>query len=157
MRTFLPLIAATLLALTPMSPAQAAETTGRELTRQIVETEHQAIVAAAMALTEEQAQAFWPIYKAYQQEMRAVADQYLSLIQRYASAYPQGIDDATSAQLMNDWLAMEEDGTKIRRRYLKKFAKALPPALVLRFFQIENKLTTIIRAEVALQIPLTGP
>ncbi len=151
------LFIATMLALGSASVAQAGIPDELELTRKVIETERQAIVAANMSLTDAQAEAFWPLYEEYQGEMRTVSSQYLDILKRYALAYPEGVDDALASDLMDDWLAMEADGTKIRRRFVKRFKKVLPTALVLQFFQIENKLTTIIRADASVQIPLTQP
>ncbi len=154
MRTVWTVIVATLLALGSSSVADASETDEVELTRQVIETERKAIVNENLDLTDEQEEVFWPLYNEYQEQMASVRDQYVAIVRRYADAYAEGIDDDLASELMKDWLAMETDSTKVRRKYFKKLDKVLPTALVLRFFQIENKLTTVIRAEVALQVPL---
>jgi hypothetical protein len=50
-----------------LTPAviSAQVTDAVELSRQIIKTQKQAIVAESMNLTEEEAQAFWPVYKDY--------------------------------------------------------------------------------------------
>lgn len=156
MRTVWSAIIAVALVLGAGSTARANEAAAIELTRQVIETERKAIVATNMPLTEAEAEVFWPLYNDYQREMRTVSDQYISLVKRYADAFPEGADDDVARDLMTDWLAMESDSIKIRRKYVKKFDKVLPTALVLRFFQIDNKLTTIVRADVAMQVPLSG-
>lgn len=154
MSRFCSFVLAMALGLGTGSVAHASETDRIELTRQVIETQHQAIVAEAMQLTDEQSGVFWPLYREYHAEMRAVNDQYLDIMMRYVNAYPDGLGDDVATDLMMDWAAMEADSIAIRKKYLKKFNKVLPSALVLRFFQIENKLTSIVRAEVAVQIPL---
>ena len=154
MRVVRSLMVATLLTLGPWSVSHANEEDEIELTRQVIETERKAIVAAAMELTDEEAEVFWPLYNEYQVAMRAVSDQYIGLVKRYAEVYPEGASDDVAGDLMADWLAMESDRLKIQRKHIKKFGKVLPMSRVLRFFQVDNKLTSIIRADVAVQIPL---
>ena len=107
-----------------------------------------------MPLTEAQAGVFWPLYDAFQGEMRGIGDRYVDIVARYAATFPAGAEGEVAKGLMQDWLTMQAESIKIRRKYLKQFSKALPTSLVLRFFQIDNKLMTIIRADVTAQIPL---
>ncbi len=149
------MFATTLAVGTLSSAAHADEPDEIALTRKVIETQRQAIVAENLNLDEAQAEVFWPLYDEYQGQMRTVSDQYIAIVKQYAEAWPEGVDDEIAEGLMKDWLAMETDRIKTQRKYLKRFGKILPTAQVLRFFQIENKLTTIIRADVAMQIPLT--
>ena len=51
-----------------------------ELTRQQIQTERQALVAAGMELTDMQAAAFWPLYRDYRNELAPVGDRQVELI-----------------------------------------------------------------------------
>jgi hypothetical protein len=46
------------------------------------------------------------------------------------------------------------DENKLKRKYVKRFMKVLPAKKVLRYYQIENKLDTIINMDLAATIPL---
>ncbi len=54
----------------------------------------------------------------------------------------------------SDFLAYEKNLLKVRTTYAKKMQKVLPAAIVARFFQIENKMDTIIEYEMAGEVPL---
>ena len=42
----------------------------------------------------------------------------------------------------------------LKKGYYKKFKKILPAGKAVRFFQAENKIETLINAELALEIPM---
>jgi glycyl-tRNA synthetase beta subunit len=46
---------------------------------------------------------------------------------------------------------------KVKETYLPKFRKVLPEVKVARFLQIENKIDTLIKLDLAAEIPLIGP
>ena len=54
-----------------------------ELTRSVVQTQRKAIVANAMQLTEQESQAFWPVYRAYHVEIDLLNDRLAALITDY--------------------------------------------------------------------------
>ena len=49
---------------------------------------------------------------------------------------------------------LEEELVKIKRKYRSNFEKVLAPRATLRYYQIENKLDTIINFELASVVPL---
>ena len=51
-------------------------------------------------------------------------------------------------------LSIEEGKLRLRRAYLDRMLKAIPPRKAARFYQIDNKLDAVVRADVAKQIPL---
>jgi hypothetical protein len=146
----LALIAA-LFAAVPAS-AQTA-TDEKELTKSVITTERQAIIAANLNLTDEQGKVFWPMYKAYGAEMDAITDRKIHLIEDYARKYV-GLTDEEAAGLMSAYMDIQKDELKVRERWVGKMKKELPIKTVLRFFQIENKLDAIVRAETLRVIPL---
>jgi phosphoglycolate phosphatase-like HAD superfamily hydrolase len=124
-----------------------------ELTRTVVETQRKAIVAANMKMTETESQAFWPVYNEYQQELRTISDRKIALIKLFAQDYEILTDDQAKA-ILEEYLDIQSDHLKLRKAHLNKFQKVLPPKLVTRFYQIENKLQAIIDYDLAGSIPL---
>jgi hypothetical protein len=53
-------------------------------------------------------------------------------------------------------LDFQADRVKLRKSYVKKFNKVIPPKKTVRFFQIDNKLDTIIDFALAKEIPLVN-
>jgi hypothetical protein len=123
------------------------------LTRQVVQTERQALVTAAMELTEQEGAAFWPLYREYRGAMAKVGDRSQALIVDYAAKYAT-LTDADAQVMLDEMLAIDTEALKVRKDYVKKFGKVLPAKRVARFFQLENKMDAVIKADLAEQIPL---
>jgi hypothetical protein len=133
--------------------AQANERDMRELTRAEIETAKKEIVAANMNLTEQESQAFWPLFDEYQAKRRANTDRRVALIERYAASY-SAMTDAAADSLAKDWIAIEKDRAALAGEWYPKFRKALPAAKAARFMQIENKLQVLIDYQLAANVPL---
>ncbi|HXK08157.1 MAG TPA: hypothetical protein VMT70_00795 [Vicinamibacteria bacterium] len=145
--------AALLLALgSPQASAQSVKDT-LELTRQAVETQRRVLVSGALPLTAAEASAFWPLYDGYEKERRAVDERSNRLVADFVAASPSLADSQASAML-SEALKLDEERLRLRRDWVGRMSKALPPRKLLRFFQIENKLDSVVRADVARQIPL---
>ena len=123
------------------------------LTRAEIQTERQAIVAENLHLGEADGQAFWPMYREYRNEMAKVGDRAVKLVHDYATSYETLTDDQASAML-DELFAIQKEELKVKTSWVGKFRKSFSPKTVARFFQIENKLDAIVRAEAALEIPL---
>ena len=48
----------------------------------------------------------------------------------------------------------ESEVLTLKKTYIKKFSKILPPTKVLRYFQAENKIDILVDYEIAASIPL---
>ncbi len=99
----------------------------------------QLLVAENMQLTEPEATAFWPVYRAYQDELFLLRARAAKLITDYAAAYDQMSDD-TAKTLLEEALRIDALGLELRRAYLPKFRRVLPEVKVVRYYQIENKI-----------------
>jgi hypothetical protein len=138
------------LTLTAPASAQSGEIA---LTRQVIQTERQTLVTSAMELTEQEGAAFWPLYREYREAMAKVGDRTQALIVDYAAKYPT-LTDVDAQAMLDEMVAIDGEALKLRKDYVKKFGKILPAKRVARFFQIENKVDAIIKAELVQEIPL---
>ena len=126
-----------------------------ELTRQIIQTERQAIVANALQLTDAQAKAFWPLFRQYHSELSTSGDRLVNLIEGYAKSYnSDSITDDKAASMLTEWLSISDAKLKTQKKWVKKFNGVLPPTKVVLLYQVENKLDSIIDLELAAEIPL---
>ena len=136
------------------APAAAQTATDeKELTKSVITTERQAIIAANLNLTEEQAKIFWPLFREYGTEMDAITDRKIHLIEDYARKYV-GLTDEEASGLMTDYFEVQKDELKTKQKWFAKMRKDLPIKTVTRFFQIEYKLDAIVRAETTRVLPL---
>lgn len=154
MKSFTIVLAAVLmLVATPAVRAQVQSEIA--LTRADIQTERQALVAENLPLTEDQAKAFWPMYRTYREELAKLGDRFVALIEDYAKNY-ETMTDPQASTMVKEFLKIQKEEVAIKTAWVPKFEKILPAKAVARFFQIENKLDIIVRAEVAAEIPLVA-
>jgi len=134
-------------------PALAQTRNDVEITRADIQADRKAIVADNLSLTDEQGAAFWPVYQEYRNEMAKIGDRAVKLVTDYAKGY-DSLTDAQATALMTEHLAIQKDVVRVKEKYRARFEKAVPAKLVLRFYQIENRLDTIMQVEVLSAIPL---
>lgn len=135
------------------TPAAAQVRSEIELTRQQIQTERQALVAAGMELTDEQAAKFWPVYREYRAELAPIGDRQVELIMGYADRYGS-VDDDYAQEMLNEFLNIKQAQLEVLRKYVPKFLAALPAVKVARFYQIENKLDAVVAFDLAASIPV---
>ena len=121
--------------------------------RQITEAQRQLIVAENLELDEAQSTAFWPIYRAYRNDVNKLDDRAVAVITEYAKLYDSLSDDQALA-LLKDSMKVDLDREKLKQRYVGKFRKVIPGVMVGRFLQIEMRLDTIARLKLQSVIPL---
>ncbi len=116
------------------------------------------IIKEEMRFTEDEAAAFWPVYDEYQSDLTEVRNRYADLLTTYSDAYRAGtVSEEFAEQLIDDYLDIQDDLIKIKRKYLGTFRNALPVRKVTRFYQLENKIDAELKARLALVVPLIDP
>ena len=135
--------------------AQESSDTNMEILKQKLKADKKLIVAGNMDLSDADAKKFWPIYDAYQKDLEQVNQKLGQTIKDYAEAFNKGpIADNTAKKLLGDVLSVEEQETKLKRTYADKLEQVLPYSKVARYIQIETKIRSLIKMELAQQIPL---
>lgn len=124
-----------------------------ELIKSQLATQRQALVAENLNLTAEQSEVFWPLYREFQSKRGPLIDRRIELLREFRDNF-DGLSDEQAAGLIDGWLALEDDIVKLRKQYVKKFRKILPEKTTLRYFQVENKLDTIIDYDLSQVTPL---
>jgi len=124
-----------------------------EMTRAQIQSDRQAIVAAAMDLSDAEGAVFWPMYREYRAEVQTLGDRRWRLLESYADSWTAMSEGAAKA-LLDEWFSIQADEIKIKRKWMKKMRKDMSSRRVLRFFQIENALDAVIAGEIAAEIPL---
>jgi hypothetical protein len=106
-----------------------------------------------MQLTEAESEAFWPVYNEYEQAMRKVNTKRVDVLRRLAAEYETLTDEQAEA-LLKESFDFQQERVKVRRSFMKKFAKALTGKRVARFYQIDSKIDSIIDFDIARTVPL---
>jgi hypothetical protein len=127
-----------------------------QLMRQDIRAERKKVVAANMPLTDTEATKFWPVYDRYIAETIKVNDTRFALLKEYAKNY----DTATEEQADNfikRWLALDQDNTQLRLKYIPDFEKVISHKKTAMFFQIDRRVSMMIELQLASQVPLVKP
>lgn len=134
--------------------AQSASSDNMQILRDKVKADKKLVVAVNMQLTESESKAFWPVYDAYQKDLAKINQRALALINTYAEAWKSEMDNKAAKKITKEFIALQDDEVKMTKSYAAKLNKILPATKVARYLQIENKIRSVIRYEVASQIPL---
>ena len=150
------LFAAALAALALPLSAQQGGTNNMDILRDKLKGDRKVIVASNMKLSESEGKNFWPIYDAYQTELRGLNDKMVKLIQDYADVYNKGkASNEAARDLIHRSLAIDMEETSLRKTYVGKMQHAgVSDVQVARWAQIENKIRAAVRYDLASSIPL---
>jgi len=140
----------TVLVASPLAAQVRDETI---LTFDVIQTERKALVMEALDLTPTQLKTVSPVYDAYLAELDALEAQEVELLKKFLASY-KGMSDTEAAEMLVEWGAQNQVRLDLRKYYTREFAEVLPARKVLRLWQIENKLDTIIDAQLTKDIPL---
>lgn len=143
----------TVLFLWAILPATLYAQSEQELTQEAVQANKKLIVATNMALSEEEKEAFWPIYEDYQTALSSINARTVKLIRDYAKNY-DNLTASKARELLKEWFAVQNEELNLQKDFAKKFENALPPQKVIRYYQVENKLRAIVDYELVDEIPL---
>jgi len=140
------------LAATPVLAGEADDAS-LAILRDTLRSNKKALVDVNLALSDEEAKAFWPVYDRYQQDLGAVQARLARLIENYKANVGK-LSDEQAETLTRDYLAIERDRAKVREAFLAPISEVLPGRKVMRFYQIENKIDAVLRFELARTIPV---
>ncbi len=134
--------------------AQEANT-NMDILRQKIKADKKLIVAANMELSDAEGKAFWPVYDAYQADLKKLNDRMAKTITDYADAYNKGsVPNETAKKLLAESLDIDAAEVSLKKSYVPKLEAVLPEAKVARYMQLENKIRAVVRYELAGAIPL---
>ncbi len=149
MKKILIIVATAFIALT--ASAQT-ENDYLEVARNVLKTEKKAAIADVMQLEESQSKAFWDLYNEYDAELYKVQNKRIALIVDYAKNF-ETMTDAKADELMTSSMKVQAEILKLKKKYYSKFKKVLPAGKAALFMQADNKIETLVNAELALEVP----
>lgn len=124
-----------------------------ELLRKDLRAQKKQLVAANLNLTTDQATKFWPVYDQYIAEQTEIHDQKYAVIKEFATSRGS-ITDEKALDLTRRALAVDEQVTQLRTKYVPNFLKVLPGRQVATFFQIDRRLQMMVDLQLMSQLPL---
>jgi len=126
--------------------------------RDLLQAGRKDIIAEELRLDAGAAEKFWSTYEEYHADMMVVRNRYAEIIGRYLARYEAAeLDDDYAQALLDDWFDYKSDKLKVQKRYVRKFNSAMSMRMVVRFYQLENKMDAEIDAGLAVFVPLMEP
>ena len=148
-------LALLLCGLVPLSVAQEQPADNMQLLREKLQADKKLVVATNMALTESEAQGFWPLYDQYQNDLQKINQRIANLLESYAADFQsKSLTDAKAKQLIAEAVAIEQAEAQLKSTYAPQLSKVLPVRKVARYLQIENKIRAIVKYDMASGVPL---
>jgi len=110
------------------------------------------IIKEAMQLNPGEADAFWPVYKQYDQEVSKVNDELVTLIKTYAEKFGS-INDADARDLTLRAFAVQAKKIELKKKYFPMFSKATSALTAAKFFQVDYRLELLFNLKLASELP----
>ena len=98
---------------------------------------------------------FGKLYGEFQDKLLANGEKRFSLINDYLNR-SNNITPEYAKSLLDQFLKLDSERTKIMSKYSKKLGKYLSPQNLLTLMQFENKLRALVDAEIAEAIPFAN-
>lgn len=124
-----------------------------EIARDVLNTEKKVAVAEAMQLSDAESGPFWELYNEFNLEINKVHNQRIALVKDFANNY-ENMSDEKADEIWTGVLTYQQQLLKLKKSYYKKFKKVILPGQAALYFQLENKIETLINANLAVEIPL---
>lgn len=135
------------------APDAANLRTFLELARKDVRKEKALLLSQNLSFADNEAAVFWPLYNKYELELAQWYDQRRSIVEKYFEG-EKTLNDQEARKLADQAFKLEEQRTKLKRKYYKKFRKIIGARKAAQFFQIENQLNAAIDLYLAATLPL---
>ena len=136
-----------------VSSAAAQQKGDVQADRAQIQAERTKLVSENLPLSEAEREAFWPVYDRYRDDMRQLNDRTVALIDAYARRY-EALSDLEAETYLKEMHDVQDAQLSLKRSYVGKFRKILPPRKVARYFQIENKMDAIVAYQLSQVVPL---
>ncbi len=136
-------------------PASAQVSDEMTMTLQAIQGERQKLVADAMGLTPEEAEAFWPIYYRYMAEISELRNRYANLVRSFARDSAT-MDDETLKKAFHELVAVQKKWLEIQERTFDEVASAVGVRKAVAFAQVENRLRTLVQYKLMKELPMVG-
>ena len=111
------------------------------------------IVSKAVTLTTDEATAFWPVFKRFQSEQKAIIDGQAEAVRNYAAHY-ETLSNEDALAYVEALLDRDQRIHDLRRKFLAEYAKVLPANKAARVIHISRRLGLASQTRLADAIPL---
>src|SRR3974390_1669948 len=136
--------------------SQTASDQDIQLLRQDIRSKKKQLIAANLQLTDVESEKFWPVYDQYTADLVKINDQKYALVKEYADNWGT-MTDAQALSYIQRWIAVDEQVSALRSKYVPIVSKVLPGKKTATFFQLERRVQMMIDIQLSSQLPLLQP
>jgi hypothetical protein len=113
------------------------------------------IINSVMQLTTDEDKIFWPIYDGYEQEMFALGNERMDIMDQFVVAQNGHLlTNAKASELSAAYFRFEEARLQLVEKYSEILSKELSPIRAAQFAQVEHRISTVTDLMIASQTPL---
>jgi hypothetical protein len=124
-----------------------------ELMRADLRAQKVALITEIMHFTEAEDQAFWPVYRDYENELARLNDERMRGIETYAKTYTN-LTDPVANDLMTKALDLEGRRVALKQQYFSKLKTVMSPLTAARALQVENQILLLLDLQIAASLPV---
>ena len=135
------------------STAAAAPTQSMDALRQQIKASPRAVMESSLDLTASEAQKFWPLYDRYHRNLDRIVARQNNAILDYIHSEPT-MTSANAKRIANEMLKADADELRLREKLLRDALGVLPARKAVRYIQLETRIRTLSRYDVADQLSL---
>lgn len=111
------------------------------------------LIEKNLRLTPKEASQFWPLYDKYEHQVQALVSRqnraYLDFVQ--AETY---LTDLNAKRIGTEMLKVDTEEVRLRDKQFKKVLSILPGKKAVRYMQLETRIQTLTRYDLAQRLPL---
>jgi len=123
-----------------------------ELMRSDIRTKKATMIADRMKFTDQEAAAFWPVYRQYETDLAAINDKKVSIMKDYMQHH-ESLNDKQAKQLADDVFEVDRRTLDLRTKCFNSLEKVLPAKTIVRWLQLERRLQLLVDAQIAQNFP----
>ena len=117
-----------------------------------LEADKTQVIKEAMRLNDQEAAAFWPVYKMYAADEAKLDEKRRQLAKRYSDTWTT-LTDAEARDLARGLLALESRRADLRNQYFDRFNRSLPGLTLVKFFPLEHRLDLLADLKIDSELP----
>ena len=114
-----------------------------------------ALYSEFMILEGAQKDAFWTLYDDYEGKRKEIGKKRIGLLEKYVKGYETMTDADTEASL-KEMMSMQSETNGLIDTYTNKMKKTAGLKAAAQFYQLENYVTSVVRAQILANIPVLG-
>jgi len=126
-----------------------------EMTRSEMNAYKTQTLKQVMALTEGEANKFWPIYESYDADLRPLQDRNVQLIRDFLELSASGeTADKEWNSVAKQWLKNKGAQLQLWEKYQKQISKKVSGYRAAQFLQVENQMRLFLDLSIANEMPI---